>query len=45
MKKDITKIFIDEIYFSPPKNNYPTKKTIFKSFDDTWFSDLLDMND
>ena len=39
------KIFIDEIYSSPPKNNYPRKKTIFKSIDDTWYSDLLDMND
>ena len=45
MKKDITKVFIDELYSSPPKNNYPTNKTIIKSTDDTWSSDLLDMND
>ena len=45
MKKDITKILIDEIYSSPPKNKYPLKKTIIKSIDDTWSSDLLDMND
>ena len=25
--------------------NYPTNKTIIKSIADTWFSDLLDMND
>ena len=25
--------------------NYPSKKTIIKSIDDTWSSDLLDMND
>ena len=45
--KDLTKIFVHEIYSSPPKNNYPTNKnkTIIKSFDDTWSSDLLDMND
>ena len=45
MKKDLTKIFIDELYSSPLKNNYPTNKTKIKSFDDTWSSDLLDMND
>ena len=45
MKKDITKFLIDEIYSSPPKNNYPTNKTIIKPIDDTWSSDLLDMND
>ena len=45
MNKDLTKIFIDEIYFSPPKNIYPTNKTKIKSIDDTWSSDLLDMND
>ena len=45
MKKDITKILIDEIYSSPPKNNYPTNKTVIKSINGTWSSDLLDMND
>ena len=39
------KIFIDEIYSKQPKKNYPTNKTIIKSLDDTWSSDLLDMND
>ena len=45
MKKDITKTFIDEIYSSPPRNNYPTNKTIIKSIDETWSSDLVDRND
>ena len=45
MKKDKTKIFIDDIYSSPPKNTYPTNKTIIKSIDDTWSSDFLDMNE
>ena len=45
MKKDLTKIFIDEIYSKPPKKNYPSNKTKIKSIDDTWSSDLLDMND
>ena len=44
-EENLTKIFIDEIYSKPPKKNYPTKKTIIKSIDDTWSSDLLDMND
>ena len=34
-KKDITKIFIDEIYFKLPLKNFETNKTIIKGFDDT----------
>ena len=45
MNKDITKIFVTEIYSSPPKNIYPTNKTKIKSSDDTCSSDSLDMND
>ena len=45
MKKYLTKMFIDEIYIKPPKKTYPTNRTIIKSIDDTWSSDLLDMND
>ena len=45
MKRGITKIFINEIYTQPPNRNYPTNKTIVKSIDDIWSSDLLDMND
>ena len=44
-KKDKIKIFIDEKYSSPPIKIYPTNKTMIKSIDDTWSSDLLDMND
>ena len=45
MKREIAKLFNDEIYCSPPKSNYLTKKTIIKSINDTRSSDLLDMND
>ena len=45
MKKDPTKIFIDEIYDKPAKKIYPTNKTIVKSIDDTWSADLLDLVD
>ena len=45
MKKELTEIFIDETYSRPPKKNFPTNKTKIKSIDDTWSSDLLDMND
>ena len=45
MKKDPTKIFIDEIYDKPLKKVYPTNKTIVKSIDDTWSADLLDLID
>ena len=45
INKDLIKIFVDEIYSKPPMGNYPTNKTMIKSIDDTWSSDLLDMND
>ena len=45
IKKVLPKIFIDEIYSSPPKINYTTNKSKIKSIEDTWSSDLLDMND
>ena len=45
MKRDLTKIFIDEIYSKAPNKKHPTNKTIIKSIDDTWSSDLSDMND
>ena len=44
-KKDLTKIFIDEIYDKAPKKIYPTNKTIVKSIDGTCLADLLDLID
>ena len=44
MKKDLTGTVIDGIYSSPRKKN-ETDQTKIISFDDTWSSDLLDMND
>ena len=45
MKKDLTKIFIDEIYSKPPKKNYPTNKIVYNHIDETWSIDLADMID
>ena len=45
MKKDLTKIFIDEIYSTPPRKNYPTNKIIFNHTDEMWSIDLADMID
>ena len=45
VKKDLTKIFIDEIYSSPPKKNYPTNKTVYNHIDEIWSIDLADMID
>ena len=45
INKDLIKIFVDEIYSKPPMRIYPTNKTMIKSVDETWSSDLLDMND
>ena len=44
-KRDLIKIFIEEIYSRSPNKNYETNKTMIKSIDDTWSSDLLDRND
>ena len=44
-KRDLTKIFIDEIYSTPPKKNYPTNKIIHKHIDEIWSIDLADMID
>ena len=45
MKRDLTKIFIDEIYSKPPKRNYPTNKIIYNHVDETWSIDLADFSD
>ena len=45
MKKDLTKIFIDKIYSSPPRNNYPTNKTKYNHIDENWSINLADMID
>ena len=45
MKKDLTKVFIDEIYSEPPRKNYPTNKIVINHIDETWSIDLADMID
>ena len=45
MKKDLIKIFINEVYSPSPKKKHETNKTMIESIDDNWSSDLLDMND
>ena len=44
VKRDLTKIFIDEIYSSPRKN-YPTNKIIYDHIDEIWSIDLADFSD
>ena len=45
INKDLTKIFIDEIYSKPPKKNYPTNKITYNHIDEIWSIDLADMID
>ena len=45
MKKDITKIFIDEIYSTPPRKNYPPNKKLYDHIDEIWSVNLADMID
>ena len=45
MKRDITKIFIDETYIIPPRKSYSTNKIANNHIDEKWSFDLLDSND
>ena len=45
MKKDLTRIFINEIYSKPPEKNFPTIKIISNHIDESWSIDLADMVD
>ena len=45
MKKQTTKIFIEEIYSKASKRNYPTNRIIYNHVDETWSIDLADMVD
>ena len=45
MKKDSTKIFIDEIYSKAPKKNYETNKVTYNYIDEIWSIDLADFSD
>ena len=45
IRKNLTKIFIDEIYSKPPRKNYPTNKIIYNHLDEIWSIDLADMVD
>ena len=45
MKRNLTKIFIDEIYSKPPRKNYPTNKIVYNRTDEIWSIDLADMID
>ena len=44
-KRNLTKIFIDEIYTKPPKKNYPTNKIVYNFVDEIWSIDLADFSD
>ena len=45
MKKDLTKIFVNEIYSKAPKKNYETNKIVYNHIDEIWSIDLADMID
>ena len=43
MKKDLTRIFIDEIYSKPPKKKYETNEIICNRFDEIWSIEMANM--
>ena len=44
-KKNNIKTFIDEIYSTPPKKNYPTNKKVYIYVDEICSIDLADFSD
>ena len=44
-QKDLIKTFVDEIYSSPPRKNYPANKIVYNYVDEIWSIDLVDMID
>ena len=45
MKGDLTKVFIDEIYSSSPRKNFPKNKILYNHIDEIWSIDLADFSD
>ena len=45
VKRDLIKIFINELYNTPPKKNYETNKIVYNHIDEIWSIDLVDMID
>ena len=45
MKRDLIKVFIDEIYSKPPKGKYPTNKIVYFHIEEIWSIELADMID
>ena len=45
MKRNLTRIFVGEIYSNPPRKNYPTNKKIYNHIDEIWSIDLVDFSD
>ena len=45
MTKKTNKIFINEIYSKPPKNDYTRNKTNVRHIDDVWSLVILDLKD
>ena len=45
MKKDLTKMFTNEIFSKAPKKNYETDKIVYNHIDEVWSIDLADFLD
>ena len=45
MKRDLTKVFFDELYSKAPKKIYETNEITFNHIDEIWSIDLADMID
>ena len=45
INKDLIKIFVDDIYSSLPRKNYPTNKVVYNHIDEIWSIDLADFSD
>ena len=43
VKRNLTNIFIDEVYSTSLKKIYPTNKVVYNNIDEIWSIDLADM--
>ena len=43
IKKELIKIFFDEIYSIPPKKNHDTNKIVYNHNEEIWSIDLNDI--
>ena len=45
IKRGLIKKFLDEVFSTPPRKNYPTNNLVYYHNDEIWSIDLADLSD